>query len=328
MVMVRAQLLGDWTRAAPLGALLGVALTGATAGAQTPVATPPADAPSRPVIDGEELAEEPTLVGGAEVGIFAERRADADVASVSPRLELGIRPHPQVEILAGFGAVATVINTPTERESSVRSSNISVAASRVQRWGTKFREAKVGFAFSLPTSSARTPEERAGYDYALGGRAGWNPWEWTPTTLGLIIPAQIRAQIGRRWVVGGDAAIGGMFASVDNTAPPAVAAQGAGLARLVTRWVGLGARVTAVYNGQRTDDRSQVAVSPFADASLCRRGGRRVQGTFARATAQCPVFATAAFNVNLDAPFGLVSRNDAQTMRVWGLVMGLGWAVF
>jgi hypothetical protein len=273
----------------------------------------------------EELGTTPILTGGVEIGIFAERRADADVASLSPRLELGIRPHEQVEVEAGFGMVGTVSEGAAGRESSVRPSNLSVAASRVQRWGDKFREAKVGFLFSLPTSMARTPEELAGYDYALGGRAGWNPWEWTPTTLGLVLPAELRAQVWRRMVLGGDVAVGGMFASVDNTAAPSVVAQGAALARYVTRWFGVGVRVSAVYNGQRTDDASQVAVSPFADASLCRRGGRRVQGTFARATNECPVFATARFNVNLDAPYGYASPD---AMRVWGLQLGLGWAVF
>ena len=56
-----------------------------------------------------------------------------------------------------------------------------------------------------------------------------------------------------------------------------------------------------------------------------RRGGRRIQGTFAKATKQCPLYATAKFNFNIDAPFGYTS---ADAMRVWGLTLGLGWAVF
>jgi hypothetical protein len=131
--------------------------------------------------------------------------------------------------------------------------------------------------------------------------------------------------VWRRLVVGADAALAGLFPSVYNTAPPAFAGQVAGQGRFVTRWFAVGARVSAVYNGQRTDDRTQVAVAPLADVSFCRRGGRRIQGTLAQTTAQCPVFATARFNVNVDAPFGF-TRADA--MRVWGLQVGLGWAVF
>ncbi len=323
-------------RAAAIGAGLTLAgLVASTAIASEPIAPrsgEPVEPESRPRLvqadgpDMDELGDEPTLLGSADIGIFAEQRPDAQVASVSPHLDMGIRPHPSAEVMAGFGVVSTVINGPEGKVSTTRASNMTVAASRVVRWSDdKFREAKIGFAFAIPTSIARDDDERLAYEYALGGRGGWNPWEWTPTTLGLVLPAQIRAQVWRRLVVGADAGLAGLFPSVDNTAAPSLVAQGAGVARYVTRWAGVGVRMSAVYNGQREGDRSQVAVAPFADASLCRRGGRRIQGTFAMATQQCPVYATAKFNFNIDAPFGYTAED---AMRVWGLTLGLGWAVF
>jgi hypothetical protein len=67
-------------------------------------------------------------------------------------------------------------------------------------------------------------------------------------------------------------------------------------------------------------------VSPFVDASLCRRGtGRRLRGERARTSHDCPVYASARLNVNLDGPYGF-SGDDP--MRVWGVQAGLGWAVY
>ena len=39
----------------------------------------------------------------------------------------------------------------------------------------------------------------------------------------------------------------------------------------------------------------------------------------------CPVQLNARLNVNLDGPYGFASPDG---LRVWGLQVGLGWAVF
>jgi hypothetical protein len=279
----------------------------------------PAPAPS-------EVGDDPTLSGDIDVGIFAERRPDRDVASLSPHLRLGIRPRPTVEILGGFGAVATFMDGTMGRENSARPSNIDFGLRWVKRWGgDRYREASAGFHFAIPTGGARTDLEAEAYDYALGGRGGWNPWDWTPSTLGLVLPAEIHAQVWRRLVVGGEVGIGGLFPAVQNTSTPEAAAQVAGQARYVLPWLALGLRVQGVYNGARRAETNQVAIAPMVDVSLCRRGGPRLRGTFARTTAECPVYASARLNLNLDAPYGFVSRD---AMRLWGLQVGLGWAVF
>lgn len=273
-----------------------------------------------------ETSDDATLTGEAEVGIFAERRPDLDVASVSPLLRLGIRPRPQVEIFGGFGAVATFSDGPEGRENFARPSNIDFGGRWVRRWGgDRYRSASIGFQFAIPTGAVQSDAQADAYEYALGGRAGWNPWDWTPATLGLVVPAEIHAQVWRRLVVGGELGVGGMFPSIDNNAPPSAAAQVAAQARYVLPWLGVGVRVSGVYNGQRREDTTQTAVAPFADVSLCRRGGPRLRGTLERANAKCPAYLSARFNINLDAPYGWATKD---AMRVWGLQLGLGWSVF
>ena len=274
-----------------------------------------------------ELEEKPILVGDVDVGIFAERTPELDIASVSPLMRLGIRPRPNVEILAGLGAVASFSNGPEGKQTLARPSNLGFGVHWVGDFGgDKYRAARVGFQFAIPTGAVRSEEEAQAYRYALGGRGGWNPWDWAPATLGLVIPAEVQAQVWRRLVVGGEAAVGGLFASIDNEAPHTAAAQVAASMRWVLPWFAAGLRISGVVDGRQADDNTQAAVTPFADVSLCRKNtGRRLRGTFERTTADCPVYASARFNVNLDAPYGFIA-DDA--MRVWGLQVGLGWAVF
>ncbi|MCX4247358.1 hypothetical protein [Paraliomyxa miuraensis] len=282
---------------------------------------------SRAQAEAEPAPEEPTLVGDAEMGIFAESRPDQDVAAVSPQVRLGMRPRPEVELDLRFGAVSTFRNGPQGRQQDARPSNLSFGASRVvDARGDRWRYAKLGFSFVLPTAYAGTPSEHEAYDYALGGRVGWDPWSWTPKTFGLVLPAEVRAQLGRRWVLGGDGGVAVLLPSADRTDGLAFAAQIAGEARLVTRWMGLGMRLMAVWNGRHPDDRSQVGVSPFADVSLCRRStGRRIRGERTRTSNECPVYASGRVNINLDGPYGW---SGEEAMRVWGLQVGLGWSVF
>lgn len=284
--------------------------------------------------DATQAPTEPTLVGEAELGIFAESRPDEDVASVSPQVSMGMRPRPEVELDIRFGAVAVFRNRsggPGEQglEQQARPSNLSFGASKVsdrRRPDSRYVHTKLGFAFVLPTAYAKSPSEQEAYDYALGGRIGWDPWTWTPQTFGLVVPAELRVQLGRRWVLGGDAGFALLLPSADRTDGLAVAAQGAAQARFVTRVLGLGVRLTGVWNGRHPHDRSQAGVSPFVDTSLCRRdSGRRLRGERARTTNECPLFASARLNMNLDGPYGWTG-DDA--MRVWGLQVGLGWSVF
>lgn len=306
-----------------LGSLVGV--TASAADSSTPV-VPTGPGVRAPAPAPAEAQTDPTLTGDIDVGIFAESRPDRDIVSLSPHLRLGIRPRSTVEIFGGFGAVATFMDGTMGRENSARPSNIAFGLRWVKRWGgDRYREASAGFHFAIPTGAARTELEAEAYDYALGSRGGWNPWDFTPATLGLVLPAEIHAQVWQRLVIGGEVGIAGLFPAVQNNTTPEAAAQVAGQARWVLPWLALGLRVQGVYNGARRAETNQVSIAPLADVSLCRRGGPRLRGTFARTTAECPVYATARFNLNLDAPYGFVSRD---AMRLWGLQVGLGWAVF
>lgn len=275
----------------------------------------------------EEVPLAPTVVGDVELGVFAESRPDRNAVSVSPQVHLGLRPRPEVELHLSFGAVSVFADGPAGREQVARPSNLGFGASRViDRREGAWRYAKIGFGFVLPMAFATNAAEQQAYDYALGGRAGWDPWTWTPQSFGMVVPAEVRAQVGRRWVIGGDGALAGFLPSAQRTDGLALATQLAAEARVVARRFGVGLRMSAVWNGRHPRDRSQAAVSPFVDASLCRRSaGRRLRGERARTSNECPVYASARLNVNLDGPYGF-GGNDP--MRVWGVQAGLGWAVY
>ena len=178
----------------------------------------------------------------------------------------------------------------------------------------------------LPTAFAVNAAEQDAYDYALAGRGSWDPWTWTPQSFGVVIPAEIRAQAGRRWIIGGDGGLAGLLPSAQRVDGLALAAQIAAEARVVARRFGVGMRIAAVWNGRHPEDRSQATVSPFVDASLCRRSaGRRLRGERTRTSTACPVYASARLNVNLDGPYGFTGNDP---MQVWGVQAGLGWAVY
>lgn len=275
----------------------------------------------------EDAPDVPTVVGDVDVAFSAEARPDENVVAAAPQVRMGIRPRSEVELHVAFGAVSTFREGPMGREQQARPSNLAFGASGVlDRRDDRWRYAKVGFAFVLPTGFATSPQEQEAYDFALAGRVGWDPWTWTPGTFGLVVPAEVRAQVARRWVIGGDAGLGLFLPSSHRTDGLAGAAQVAGEARFVTRWLGMGLRLAAAWNGRHPDDRSQAGVTPFVDASLCRRSaGRRIQGERARTSNACPVYATARLNMNLDGPYGFTG---SDAMGVWGVQLGLGWSVY
>ncbi len=274
-----------------------------------------------------EAPTEPTVVGDAQMGIFAEGRRDRSVISVSPQVRMGMRPREEVELHVSFGAVSVFSVTEFGQTQDTRPSNLSFGGSGViDRRGDRWRYAKIGFSFVIPSAYATSPLEEEAYEYALGGRLGWDPWSWMPQTFGLVVPGEVRAQAGRRWVIGADGAIAALLPSARRTDGMAAAAQVAAQARFVTRRMGLGLRLAAVWNGRHPDDQSQAGISPFIDTSLCRRGsGRRIRGERARTSNACPLYATGRINLNFDGPYGFAGED---AMRVWGMQVGLGWAVY
>ncbi len=325
------------------GVLLGrgVALLSLALATMLP-ATAAADEPEA------ESFEEPLekLLGGSlEMGVAARRELpperlfdpnnpDAstgptgprEVASLSPMLRLNLRVRDEVELYGAGGVVTVFTNGPEGQTNSARPSNITFGGRRLWEWSSdKYRSADLGVEFGIPTGYARSDDELDAYEYALAGRGGLGPWEWMPRTLSFVAPGGVAAQVFRRWVIDGRGAIAGMFPSLGDVDRPTIAAQISAGARFVLPWVALGVRASAVYNGRHPDDRSQLAITPTLDTSLCRRGTRRISGTMAPTTAQCPVYLSAKMNLNLDAPYGFVSD---EAMGIWGLHFGLGWAVF
>ena len=209
-------------------------LCGPTLAAHAAAGTSAAGTSTAARIDEVPLA--PTVVGDAELGVFAESRPDRNAASISPQVRLGLRPRPEVELHLSFGAVSVFADGPAGREQVARPSNLGFGASRVlDRREGPWRYAKVGFGFVLPTAFATNAAEQQAYAYALGGRAGWDPWTWTPESFGMVVPAEVRAQVGRRWVIGGDGALAGFLPSAQRTDGLALAAQIAAEARVVAR---------------------------------------------------------------------------------------------
>jgi len=263
----------------------------------------------------------------------AEPNGVRQTASLSPMMRIDLRVRDEVELAAAFGLVTVFSNGPEGETQSARPSNISFGGRRLWEWSDtssrtsskRFRAADVGFEFAIPTGTAQGQDEVDAFEYALAGRGGLGPWAWMPNTLGLVLPARVRAQVARRWVVESTGALAGMFPSIGDIDPPTAAAQLTGGARWVLPWVALGMQASAVYNGRRQGDKTQTAVAPSLDTNLCRRGGRRISGSIPGTSARCPVSLSAKFHMNLDAPYGFV-RDDS--LSIWGLHFGLAWAAF
>jgi hypothetical protein len=278
--------------------------------------------------DSEEEEEGPVVVGDTEVGIFAERTPYVERALVSPMLRLGMRVRPEVELSIKAGAFGLFQNAAQSGfQAEARPSNTVFETTFLKEGWTSGRwfQFRAGFLFALPTAFSRGELDDEIYDLVLANRGGWNAWEWDPHAMGIMIPVGLRGQVLQRIEIGAEAAGGGLFASGASNDLPALVGQGAVDVRYALPWFGVGARAQAVWNGGRAHSRSQYAVVPSLDTSFCRAGtGRRVRGLVSRTSPDCPVFASARMVVNLDRHYGFIGDDG---MRVWGLLVGLGWAL-
>jgi hypothetical protein len=291
----------------------------------------------------EPPGDSPTMTGEIEVVSSAVRRRDIDVAAVSPRVELGLRPRPSVELNIAIGAAALFANGTAGPIRAGAPSNAIIGGRFVaartctdchrtaahigsrRNARSRYRAGHIGFQFALPTAPSSTEEMKLAVEYAQVGRAGWNPWEWETGVLGLVVPAGVRVQAARRLVLGGDAAVALLVPTTD-TRGVTFAGQLAFDARVVLSRLALGMRLAGVWNGRDVDDRTHASVAPFVDIGLCRRGsGPRVRGTIESQSSSCPLRASARLNINLDGPYGFATGDP---MGVWGVVVGLGWSVW
>jgi hypothetical protein len=228
---------------------------------------------------------------------------------------MGMRPRPEVELGIRFGAAMLFADSRIDGEVRVvRPSNLMFGTRWVRDSLDEAHHGHIGFAFALPTNFHLDAREIEALDYAVGVRGGLDPWQWAPTTLGIVVPGgwSWRGQ----WVqVGADAAIAALVAAASNPDRPGFAAQLRGHVALASPWLLAGAALSGAVNTRDRRDFTQAAVGPFVDVPMCF--GQRRRPT-------CPLAITGQATVNLDAPYGFARGG----LRVWGAQAGLRWALW
>lgn len=261
---------------------------------------------------------EPTkkvVTGSVDVGFFADRRPNEDVASVSPLMTLGVRPREHVELGIGMG-VATLATSDREfgNRREVMAGNLSLGTKFVHDELDRPVHTYIGFEFALPTNARMTDNQQRAFRIARAVRAGFDAWRFTPSSMAVVVPLGVSWQ-GRWLRVGADGAVAGLFAAPGNANLPGAVMQARGHAALVTNYVVAGASLSGVWNARETLGTTQAAAGPFAELPLCVGERRR---------ASCPLSLTGRANINLDAPMGFASEGR----RVWGMLFGLSWSLY
>jgi hypothetical protein len=226
-----------------------------------------------------------------------------------------------------FGVATLHVDSAEGRSRDVSPGNLELGFRAIgERHGLRYATGHIGFRFALPTSFQHTDAHVSALEYALAVRGGWDPWAWEPGSLGIVVPAGFRAEVLPRLEVATDGAVAGLFAASSSQRAPAFAAQVGGEIRYALPWFGVGVRAQGVYNGRSERDRTQASAGPLVDTHLCRRtAARRIQGVAGDANPECPLRLAARLTVNLDRPYGFASED---ALRVWGLLLSLGWAVW
>ncbi len=253
------------------------------------------------------------MTGSVDAGVYAGRQPDEDVVVVSPLLQLGVRARPEVELGLSMGVVSLSANRRDTGPARVAAPSNFVFGTRWIRDGIGDRHhGYLGFAFSLPTSFEVGADVREANRYARASRGGLDPWQWSPTTLGVVLPVGWSMR-GRWFDVGADGALGGLFSAGGDLDDPGFVGQIRGTAAVHIARLRLGGALAAVYNGRDELGSLQTSVNPFAEVPLCARENLAV----------CGVHVHAGASVNLDAPYGF----GPEGMRVWGMQFGLRWAL-
>lgn len=257
--------------------------------------------------------EPKVMTGSLDAGVYAGRQPDQDVVVVSPLLQLGVRARPEVELGLSMGVVSLSANRRDTGPVRASAPSNFVFGTRWIRDGVGDRHhGYLGFAFSLPTSFEVGADVREANRYARASRGGLDPWQWSPTTMGVIVPVGWSVR-GRWFDVGADGALGGLFSAGGDLDDPGFVGQVRGTAAAHIARVRLGGSLAAVYNGRDDLGPLQTSVNPFAELALCAR----------EKVAVCGAHLHAGASVNLDAPYGF----GPDGMRVWGMQFGLRWAL-
>lgn len=267
--------------------------------------------------DGPETTQQevgpPVLTGSLEAGLYAGQQPEQDAVVVSPRLQLGVRARPEVELGFSFGAAS--LTAQHQRDGRVRAqgpSNFVFGAGWVRDGLEERHRGHLGFAFSLPTTLEPSAQVLDAHRLARATRGGLNAWEWSPATMGVIVPIGWSMH-ERRFDVGVDGAFGGLFSAAGDLADPGFVGQVRGAAAVHIWRARIGGALAAVYNGREDLGALQTSVQPFVDLALCR----------AERVATCGLHLDARATVNVDAPYGY----GPEGLRIWGTILGLRWTV-
>lgn len=266
--------------------------------------------------DGPQPPQEvgpPVLTGSVEAGVYAGQQPEQDAVVVSPRVQIGVRARPEVEL--GFSLGVASLTAQHRRDGRVRAQgpgNFVFGAGWVRDGLDERRHGHLGFAFSLPTTLDPSAQVLDAHRFARATRGGQNAWEWSPATMGVIVPIGWSMH-ERRFDVGVDGAFGGLFSAAGDLNDPGFVGQVRGAAAFHIWRARLGGALAAVYNGREDLGALQTSVQPFVDIALCR----------AERLASCGLHLDASATVNVDAPYGY----GPEGMRIWGTMLGLRWTL-
>lgn len=266
--------------------------------------------------DGPQATQEvgpPVMTGSLEAGVYAGQQPDQDAVVVSPRMEIGVRARPEVQL--GFSLGVASLTAQHQRDGRVRAQgpgNFVFGAGWVRDGLDERHHGHLGFAFSLPTTLDPSAQVLDAHRFARANRGGLNAWEWSPATMGVIVPIGWSMH-ERSFDVGVDGAFGGLFSAAGDLNDPGVVAQVRGAAAVHIWRARLGGALAAAYNGREDLGALQTSVQPFVDLALCR----------AERVATCGLHLDASATVNVDAPYGY----GPEGMRIWGTMLGLRWTL-
>ncbi len=253
------------------------------------------------------------LTGSLDTGMYVGSQREQDAVVLSPRLELGVRARPEVELRFSLGVASLTAQHETYGRVRAQGPGNFVFGTRWVRDGVRERHhGHLGFAFALPTTLDPSAQVLEAHRLARASRGGWNPWQWSPATMGVVLPAGWSMHL-RRFDVGVDGAIGGMFSAAGDLDEPGFVGQLRGSAGYRIWRARFGGALAAVYNGREVLGALQTAVQPSIAVALCRP--ERID--------TCGVHLDAGASVNIDAPYGF----GPDGRRIWGAQFGLRWAL-
>ncbi len=255
----------------------------------------------------------PVMTGALEAGVYAGQQPEQDAVVVSPRMAIGVRARPEVEL--GFSLGVASLTAQHRVDGRVRAQgpgNFVFGAGWVRDGLDERHHGHLGFAFSLPTTLDPSPQVQAAHRLARASRGGLNAWEWSPATMGVIVPIGWSMQ-QRHFDVGVDGALGGLFSAAGDLNDPGFVGQVRGAAAFHVWRARIGGALAAAYNGRENLGALQTSVQPFIDVALCR----------AERITTCGLHFDASAAVNVDAPYGY----GPEGLRIWGTMFGLRWTL-